>query len=185
MLIACVAWGSLVWDSRDLPLQGNWMTDGPLLPVEFARQSDNEQITLVLLPEYPLVRCLWIPLGVPDLEKAREVLGKCERIPPKMIDQNISHWLGGRGDSTVSEQIGSWARALQIDAVVWTDLPPKFNGERERIPTREEVVSYLRALPDAMRKRAEHYIRMTPRQIDTEYRRHIITVLGWTPTGNM
>jgi hypothetical protein len=45
MRIACVGWGSLVWDPRDLPVKGAWRPDGPRLPIEFARQSDNGRLT--------------------------------------------------------------------------------------------------------------------------------------------
>jgi hypothetical protein len=46
-MIACIGRCSLIWDVRNLDVDGNWR-DGPLLPVEFARQSSNRRITLVL-----------------------------------------------------------------------------------------------------------------------------------------
>lgn len=35
--IAFLVLGSLMWDRRTLPIVGEWMTDGPVLPIEFAR----------------------------------------------------------------------------------------------------------------------------------------------------
>ena len=185
MLVACLGWGSLVRNPGELPVRGSWFVDGPLLPIEFARQSENDRITLVLVPTHPFVRSLWVPLNVSDLRKAREALRKREDIPKKRAEEWISHWDGSQENSDVRRRIELWARALQIDAVVWTGLPPKFKNENGRIPTRDEVVGHLNALAIANRKIAEVYIRMTPRQIDTDYRRHIEAILGWTPTGNI
>ncbi|HPC62819.1 MAG TPA: hypothetical protein PKX23_19315 [Verrucomicrobiota bacterium] len=41
MRIAILGWGSLIWDRRDLPITGDWQGDGPVLPIEFSRISDN------------------------------------------------------------------------------------------------------------------------------------------------
>ena len=48
-MIACIGWGSLIWDRRNLDVDGHWRADGPTLPVEFARQSSDGRITLVLV----------------------------------------------------------------------------------------------------------------------------------------
>ena len=39
MKIACLGWGSVIWDPRALPIQREWFKDGPFAPVEFTRQS--------------------------------------------------------------------------------------------------------------------------------------------------
>ena len=51
--------------------------------------------------------------------------------------------------------IGRWASTLGLDAVVWTNLPPKFNGEEGRIPAVEEVISFLNIQSSETKRRAE------------------------------
>lgn len=87
--IACLGWGSLVWDPRDLPCRGGWHSDGPSLPVEFARESGakknqrGDKITLVICPESARVQTYWVLLDVPDLTAARKCLATREGISMK------------------------------------------------------------------------------------------------------
>jgi hypothetical protein len=68
--IACLAWGSLVWDTRTLPVTGEWETDGPILPLEFARQSGDGRMTLVIVDSDHRVPVLWSKLNVRSLPGA-------------------------------------------------------------------------------------------------------------------
>ncbi len=177
--IACLGWGSLVWDPRTLPIERQWFADGPLVRVEFARQSADGRITLVLDQSFGLVRSLWALMGIGDLMVAREALRKRECIPKKNAATHIATW--SQGDECPPTMLGlpEWARARGVGAALWTALPPKFAGV-ERIPTETELVDYLRQLTGAARDAAERYIRCTPRQIDTPYRRRMEAALQWT-----
>ena len=49
MSIACLGWGSLIWDPQELPVrEEDWLCDGPSLPVEFSRLSSGDRVTLVI-----------------------------------------------------------------------------------------------------------------------------------------
>ena len=181
MRIGCLGWGSLIWNPGDLPFRGIWFRDGPLLPIEFARQSEDGRITLVLVPGRPVVRSLWSVLSVMSSDAARTALAKRERTD----EENIGVWETGPANANtglqVCQTILQWATGLALDAVVWTALPPKFKGNPEQVPTAKEVVEYLSDLPHEKRRNAEEYIRRAPRQIDTDYRRQIEANLHWKP----
>src|SRR5262245_47092747 len=79
--VVCIGWGSLVWRPEGFPALSTWKQDGPLLPIEFARQSRRGEITLVITPGTPPVPTLWSALGVKTLDQAREALRLREGIP--------------------------------------------------------------------------------------------------------
>lgn len=177
-VIACLGWGSLVWDPRELPIQRTWFDDGPLIHVEFARQSKDGRITLVLTPTESAVRSLWAVMDTSDIATAREALRNREGC--KRTD--IGSWISGEASPELVLGLPEWAHARGISAVVWTALPPKFRDRIEAVPTEEDIVRYLSGLTGAARDAAERYVRNAPRQIDTARRRRIESVFQWTPT---
>ena len=92
---------------------------------------------------------------------------------------HVGVWVQGTKESLPG--IDQWVRARNLDAVVWTALPAKSGGV-EQMPNEDGVVEYLRELKGIQRNNAEQYVRLTPRQVDTEYRRRIEADLGWTPS---
>jgi len=181
--IACLGWGSLVWDPRDLLIRRKWFSDGPLLPIEFCRQSDDGRITLVIAPQKPRVRTLWAIFSTEVLDDAVESLRAREGICKKNVSKDVGRWVREQGNhDSVDPDIHNWASWKGLDAVLWTSLTPKFLGEIDRVPSAEAVLDYLRnLLPYERRRHAEQYIRRTPVQIDTDYRRLIEMQLGWLP----
>jgi hypothetical protein len=186
MRIACLGWGSLIWDPRDLPVQGDWQHDGPWLPIEFARQSADDRMTLVCVPGYQhQVQSLWILLSSPTIEAGRETLRQREGIAKKNIDSHIGLWLSGQHTpSDIGALIASWAIIQNLDAVIWTNLPPKFRGQDNRVPTATEVINHLAHLSGETREKAEKYIRLAPPQIRTPYREAIEQALQWFPASH-
>src|SRR5579872_3050106 len=157
MKIACLGWGSLIWDPRSLPIKRKWFEDGPLAPVEFTRQSSNRCITLVIDPSASPVRLLWALMLSTDLQSARAALRDREGIPDdKDWPSKIGSWQRGQ---TVSPEIQiidlpTWAEACGLDAVIWTALGPQFNKKKVS-PQVENVIEYLRGLTGTKRDHAK------------------------------
>lgn len=176
-MIACLGWGSLVWDPRDLQIQRYWFEDGPFVPVDFLRESSDQRITLVIKTGFKTIRVLWALMDTTKLSEATEQLRKREGTNSKMI----SSWSNGNRNPEEIPNLNVWAENRGINSVIWTGLPPKFNGENHIVPSKEEVVSHLRSLKGQRLENARQYIRRAPIQIDTEYRRHIEAETGWFP----
>ena len=191
--IACLGWGSLVWDPRDLPCRGGWHNDGPLLPIEFARASGGkksdpaEKITLVICPDRPRVRTYWTLLDVADVKVARERLAVREHADATAgwTETNTGFWdrATGKSHGLEADTIAAWASAVGLAAVVWTNLEFGFKPSRGVMPSGADVIAFLRALDAAKQPEAEGYVRQAPAQIDTPYRRLIEHELGWLRRG--
>jgi hypothetical protein len=177
--IACLGWGSLIWDHRTLPVVGGWMKDGPLLPIEFARESQDGRITLVLCDDVPLVQSYWGLISVEDVSYAIETLAEREGIKLN-IAKNIGWWDSSDGKSRgkCAGEIEAWARSQWLDGVVWTNLPFGLKRSRGTMPTREEVLQHITALDEFQKQAALHYVGNAPLSIDTPYRRAIESEFG-------
>lgn len=178
MKIACLGWGSLIWDPRALPIQREWFKDGPFAPIEFTRKSTDGRITLVIDASADPVRLLWAHMLLADLPSAKKALKDREGITAKQWEAMIGSWQRDEAAPANIPDLPKWAEAHGLDAVIWTALGPRFDDEEES-PSVETVIGYLRGLEGTKREHAKRYIERTPRQIDTEYRRQIEAVLGW------
>jgi len=180
-MIVCLGWGSLIWRPEELPLIDGrpeaWRDDGPELPIEFLRQSNNGCLTLVINRGSSRSRVLWNALTVTTLPDAIEALRHRE-------GDTKSSWIGRwpNGDHfECAEVVEQWAQSRDLEGVVWTAIPAKLHGENYRRPTQSEALDYLEGLEGDSRRLAEEYVRKAPAQIDTPYRRAIADALRWNP----
>ncbi|MCP5391912.1 MAG: hypothetical protein H6920_09870 [Sphingomonadaceae bacterium] len=178
--IACIGWGSLIWEPRDLPLTGDWHSDGPILPVEFARQSSDDHITLVLVESDHRVPTLWAEMKVETVAQAVEALKAREGVPNK---SSIGRWPNDTQREYISSDvIAEWAAANGVQAVVWTALLPGMKEKRGSVPTLDELAAHLAKLEGAALAKARNYIANAPTQIATPYREELAKACDASPS---
>lgn len=183
MRIAIVGWGSLIWQPKDLATDDRWQPDGPWLPIEFARVSKGERLTLVLLEGVEPVRSYWILSAKSDLDEARQNLrqreccAKVESVGFIARDgrKHFAHFPG------LQKAIGEWLEAKpQVDTVIWTDLRSNF---KESTGNEFSVLNAVKWLEERISQErhgaAEEYFRKAPRQTDTALRRCVREKFGW------
>jgi len=184
MKIVVLGWGSLVWGPRNLRIDGEWHTDGPSLPIEFARVSKDKRLTLALFPKADKIQVLWAYMELDDLDGAISTLAAREETSRERIGfVNIRN---NRLNSKVApeNEIKEWVKRKNIDAVIWTDLPSNFKEKTKQEFTDNNVIKYLENLPPEAKEKAKEYIKRTPPQVQTRMRKVIEERLGWAHEGN-
>jgi hypothetical protein len=176
MKVVCLGWGSLIKRPGELRLAGEWQQGGPALPVEFARTSRNGRLTLVLTPGVPLVPTFWVELNYATAESAKVALA--EREDCKLLA--IGLWPGPAPRHAVgADLIAAWAQEKGLDAVVWTALRPKFQGQSVAPESAEAAVAYLQGLGPEATAAAREYVATAPACVRTPFRAAFEEQLGW------
>jgi hypothetical protein len=201
--IVVLGWGSLIVKPAhrpDAPLAttgvrpglvdegGSWAPDGPALPLELARTAYTPEGTpypsWVIAPGVRPSPALYAPLHLPvaiasDFQRAMAASVRALAVREGIDESRVGTWPGP--STAESDTIAAWAASHQIDGVVWTALAPKWLAD-ERAPTEDDVLALVRDLiAKGQASYAEEYIRTTPAQIESPYRRAIERELGWTP----
>ena len=66
-----------------------------------------------------------------------------------------------------------WLREQNLDAAVWTALPPKLPAGSDTVMNAHGAVDYINSLANDKRRRAEEYVRNAPEQIETVIRQRL------------
>lgn len=181
MKIAVIGWGSLIWQPGVLDVEPEWRTDGPVLPIEFARVSGRDRLTLVIGGGFSQQTTLWAFSQKSSLFEAADNLRMREGTKEKMIGMWSIDEQEPKPEDIVSFSIDSWARRQNLDAVVWTALGPKRPDGQDGLASDEELVAYLKQLvSDGKAGAAREYFESAPTQIDTPLRARIRNELGWS-----
>jgi hypothetical protein len=187
--VAILGWGSLLWNPSNLRNERKWRSDGPWLPIEFARTSNVQErngkppyLSLVICPDVGLVRTYWDMSLLTEIEAALADLRSRERCLIDAIGclpRGKSRWSSALPG--LEGRIQEWldSKKGHVDAVIWTNLGWMLSSAT-RFST-EDGMKWLRHLRGTGKAAAaEEYIRNAPPQIDTCLRRQARDEFGWS-----
>jgi hypothetical protein len=131
---AVLAWGSLVWDPRDLQTAAEFTPNGPLLPVEFCRISADGRLTLAIDETFGAICTTYsAPSALESLEAAIENLRLREGMSDALEVGFVELASGKQGDVAAQRHpealatIAAWAEPSGYDAAIWTALASNFD----------------------------------------------------------
>lgn len=180
MRIAILGWGSLIWHPRGLPIDGQWLPNGPVLPVEFSRLSNSGRLTLVIDEESGTdVATRYARSGGVNLNDALGSLRRREETSSEQIGYvnlvtGAERAWSRQQHPTACDRIKAWAQSQNWDAVVWTALTSNFSEKRGEPYSPQAALRYFNHLEAEAKARALEYVVKAPPQVDTQFRRLLV-----------
>ena len=181
MKIAVLAWGSLVWDPRELKTATAFTPNGPLLPVEFCRIAKDGRLTLAIDETFGAVCTTYSAESAhDDLDQAIDNLRLREETRASNV--GFAEPVFGRESQIAVERhpqavasIAAWAASKAYDAVIWTALKSNFDewgkaGEAFSVTAAIRYLETLKGKDTAAFDRALEYIRKAPPEVQTPVR---------------
>jgi len=186
--IAVLAWGSLVWDRRELAIAEEFSPSGPHLPVEFCRISRGGRLTIVIDEALGASCETYVaPSAFGDLDEALRNLwireGSGDEQPPGNVRAHgrvgwIDMSSGTRSDKAVKRHprtvdvIAEWSQANGYDAVIWTALANNFRepGKAAEPFSVDAAIRHLERLESSSLDAALRYVRSAPFAVQTPVR---------------
>ena len=185
MKSAVLAWGSLVWDPRDLQTGAEFAPNGPLLPIEFCRVSGDGRLTLAIDETFGAVcKTYSAPSAIEDLDSAIENLRLREGMPNARGIGFVEAASGKQSEIAMQSHpeavatIAAWATARGYDAAIWTALAGNFDepgkgGEPFSVTAAIRYLETLKGEDAAKFARALAYIRNAPPEVETPVREEV------------
>lgn len=172
MKIGIIGWGSLIWDQRELKTKGDWLPDGPILPVEFCKLSSQGRITLVINRNFKPIPTLVIESLFKTLDEAINDLAKREGTEDI---KNIGHYTY-TSESFHSRDRNAFVKEIlkqyktDFDALIWSDFGVRFKDKGLGDLSVENIIKHIESLDQNMKEKAIEYIIKTPNQVQTTFR---------------
>lgn len=180
MKIAVIAWGSLVWDPRELLIHGNFKPKGPTLPLEFARISKDGRLTLAISKRHGIL-CRSYSATSKYFNLNDALLNLYFRETGAIVKKHwddqevVAYYVRGKKIPNQAQYkiMADWLNRPNnhdYDAVIWTSLKMKFYEKTKVIFSPKSAIKYLMKLEPEAKSRALEYIDNAPPEIRTHVR---------------
>lgn len=183
MKIGVCAWGSLIWDPRNLMTRGGFQPIGPRIPLEFSRISgrgEQRRLTLAIDErDGALCQTFVAQSAFSEISDAIDNLAEREGLYYK---EDVGWSIAASGKASaramsrhpyVLRYIQSFLDGAGFDALIWTALPPNF-AARLSDGASFSVSRALQVLLDDFSERefgaSMEYMRRVPTEIVTPLR---------------
>lgn len=183
--IAVLAWGSLVWDPRELRTAGKFAADGPLLPIEFCRISADGRLTLAIDEDFGAICKTYsassaldsLDAAIENLQ-AREGMADARAVGFVETASGRQSEFAAQSHPQVVATIGAWTESLGYDATIWTALKSNFGdwgkgGEPFSVSAALQYLETLKGEEPAKFARAHAYIRNASPEVETPVREEV------------
>jgi hypothetical protein len=177
MKIAVLGWGSLIWKPEGLQTTGSFLNDGPTLPIEFCRTSQDGRLTLVIDGTYGAPCVTYhaqssfdaLDSAIENL-RIREGMATADRVGFVNFITHEENPIIKSKQSAPIRAISTWAQSRDYDAVIWTALGIKFKETTGVSFSVDAALSYLEGLAAEKQTIALTYIRRAPPEVRTPVR---------------
>lgn len=182
--IALLGWGSLIWDTRPEfdEHRGEWLLDGPVLPLEFSRVSESRKGALTLVIDSINGSACTVSYSMSTRRTPLDAIADL-RSREGTVMRRMGFWLADGSlicEPEISEAIVSWAMEKSFDAVVWTGLPSNFREQTKRDFSVDAAVEHLQNLTPEGKAMAATYLWRAPDFVRTPLRDQLQRV-PWFP----
>jgi hypothetical protein len=167
--IAVIGWGSLIWCPGSLRIASRWHADGPCLPIEFARISRGDRLTLVIHPGSPEVQTYW---ALSAFERVGTARGNLQEREGTSSIHDVSLMKNDVAcDSPFHAAIRAWTEKRErLQAAIWTGLLSNWPDKRPCPFSPVDADRYISGLSGESLRLAREYVQNTPQQIQTPVR---------------
>jgi len=130
--IAILAWGSLVWDDQWPQFdkqRGEWLKNGPMLPLEFSRVSSSRDKALTLVIDPDNGSDCKVMYAMSKRKNPADAIADLRDREGTIMD-HMGFYFTNDPDRKcvppVPETIPAWAKEMKFDVVVWAGMPSNF-----------------------------------------------------------